>query len=226
VCKSFVVRRIDMSQKISLKDAELKAFTSAFQHGLWDIFIGCFLLQFVIAPSLGRSLGAFWSSFVFLPFFAVVFLVLWMVRKNVIVPRVGIVEFGAWRKKRVIRFNIVMVLALTVVFALSILSLVQFDSIPGWIHIARFSLVFLIGFCVAAYFLDFTRLYIYGVLIALSPIIGEVLYVYLKVPHHGIPITFGISAGLIILTGLLLFVRFLQDHPIPVDETATGERIE
>lgn len=215
-----------MSQKISLKDAERKAFKSAFQHGLWDIFIGCFLLMFVIAPSLSRSLGDFWSSVVFLPFFVVVFVVLWLVRKHVIVPRVGIVEFGAWRKKRVIRFNIVMFLALTVAFVLSFLSLVQFDLIPGWIHIARFSLVFLIVFFVVAYFLDFTRLYIYGVLIALSPLIGEVFYVYLKVPHHGIPISFGISASLIILTGLVLFVRFLQDHPMPTDQPVTEEMIE
>lgn len=215
-----------MSQKISLKDAELKAFTSAFQHGLWDIFIGCFLLMFVIAPSLSRSLGDFWSSVVFIPFFVVVFIVLWLVRKHVIVPRVGFVEFGAWRKKRVIRYNILMVFALMVAFVLSILSLVQFDSIPGWIHTARFSLVFLIVFFVAAYFLDFTRLYIYGVLIALSPLIGEVLYVYLKVPHHGIPITFGISASLITLTGLVVFVRFLQDHPMPTDQPVTEETIE
>jgi hypothetical protein len=119
-----------------------------------------------------------------------------------------------------------MVLALTVSLVLGILSLVQFDSIPGWIHTARFSLIFLIGFCAAAYFLDFTRLYIYGVLIALSPLVGEVLYVYLKASHHGFPITFGISAGLIILTGLVLLVRFLQDHPMPMDQTATGETIE
>jgi hypothetical protein len=215
-----------MSQKISLKEAERKAFTSTFQDGLWDIFIGCFLLQFSIGPFLGPTLGDFWSSVVFLPFFALVFLVIWFVKKYVIAPRVGIVKFGQWRVTRMIRFNVGMVLALTVSLLLGILSLVQFGSIPGWIHTARFSLIFLITFCAAAYFLDFTRLYIYGVLIALSPLIGEVLYVYLKVSHHGFPITFGITAGLIILTGLVLFVRFLQDYPLPTDQPATEELIE
>jgi hypothetical protein len=103
---------------------------------------------------------------------------------------------------------------------------VQFDSIPGWIHTARFSLIFLITFCAAAYFIDFTRLYIYGVMIALSPLIGEVLYVHLHASHHGFPITFGTTSGLIILTGLVLFVRFLQDHPLPTDQSATEEPIE
>ena len=191
-----------MSQNISLKDAERKVFTSRFQNGLWDIFIGCFLLQFSIAPLHSRTLGDFWSSVVFLPFYALVYLVLWLVRKYVIEPRVGIVKFGPKSVARMFKFNLVMVLALTFAFVLGILSFVQFDSIPGWIHTARFSLIFLIGFCIAAYTLDFSRLYIYGVLIALLPLIGEVLYVYLKAPHHGFPITFGITAGAIILTGL------------------------
>lgn len=215
-----------MSQKISLKEAERKVFTSTFQDGLWDIFIGCFLLQFAIGPCLSRKLGDFWSAVVFLPFFALVLLLLWLVKKHVVVPRVGIVKFGQWRVTRMIRFNIVMILALTVALVLGILSFVQFDSIPGWVHTARFSLIFLIGFCAAAYFLDFTRLYIYGALIALSPLIGEVLYVHLKIPHHGFPVTFGITAGLIFLTGLVLFVRFLQDHPVPTDQSAMEELIE
>ena len=215
-----------MSQKISLKEAERKAFTSTFQDGLWDIFIGCFLLQFSIGPFLSPTLGDFWSSVVFLPFFALAFLVIWFVKKHVITPRVGIVKFGQWRVTRMMRFNAGMVLALTVSLLLGILSLVQFGSIPGWIHTARFSLIFLITFCAAAYFLDFTRLYIYGVIIALSPLIGEVLYVYLKASHHGFPITFGIAAGLVILTGLVSFVRFLQDHPLPTDQPTTEEPIE
>ncbi len=160
------------------------------------------------------------------PFLAVIFLVLWLVKKRVILPRVGIVEFGAWRKKRTIRFNVVMFLVLTVAFVLRFLSKVKIESIPGWMHVAQFSLIFLAGFCIAAYFLNFTRLYVYGVLVALSPLIGELLNVYFKARHYGYPMTFGILAGLIIFTGLVLLVRFLQVHPMPIDQSSAGETSE
>jgi hypothetical protein len=206
VNQEYSVEENIMSQKISINDAEIKAFTSTFQHGLYDVFIGCFLLQFAIAPLLSRSLGDFRSSVVFLPFYAVVYLILRFIRKHVIVPRVGVVEFGSWRKAKLIRFNVILFVVLAFALVLGGLSMVQFGSIPGWIHAARFSLIILTGFCLAGYFLNFPRLYIYGVLVALSPLIGEVLYKSLNASHQGFPITFGVSAGLIILTGLLMFV--------------------
>jgi len=207
-----------MSQRISLKEAERKVFKSTFQDGLWDIFIGCIILEFAIAPFLSRSLGDFWSSAVFLPFWAVIFLAIWLVRKYVVTPRVGMVEFGSWRKTRLIKFNVVMLVVCLIALILGILSVLSFAAVPGWIHIARFSLIILVVFSVAAYFLNFTRLHLYGVLIALSPLVGEWLYVYIKVPHHGFPITFGITAGITILVGLVKFIHLLRDYPIPTEE--------
>jgi hypothetical protein len=212
-----------MSQNISLKEAERKAFNSAFQDGLWDIFIGCVLLEFVIGPFLGSRLGAFWSAVVFLPFFAFVFLVLWLVRRYVVTPRIGVVRFGPWRKSKIIKFNIVAFIGAAVAVLLAVLSAVNFEAVPGWIHIARFSFIILIMFMIAAYFLDFKRLYLYGVLIALSPIVGEWLYVNGKALHHGLPIAFGITAGVIILIGLVLFVRLLRITPSPMDRSASVE---
>jgi hypothetical protein len=98
----------------------------------------------------------------------------------------------------------------------------SFGDVPSWIHVARFSFVVLLGFSVAAYFLNFTRLYLYGVLIALSPLVGEWLWVYMEVPHHGFPVTFGITAGIIILTGLVKFTRLLRHYPIPINDPPSG----
>ena len=112
-----------------------------------------------------------------------------------------------------------MLVVLVVALILGILSALNFAAVPGWIHIARFSLIILVAFSIAAYFINFTRLYIYGVLFALSPLVGEWFYVYMKVPHHGFPVTFGASAGITILVGLVKFIHLLRDYPLPVEES-------
>jgi hypothetical protein len=206
-----------VSQEISLREAERKAFASTFQHGLWDIFIGCFLLQFVIGPFLSRSLGDFWSSAVFVPFLALTFVALWLVKRYVVAPRVGSVRFGAWRKARLRKFNIVALAVCLAALALGLLSAVDFAVVPGWMIAARFGLVFLLLFSIAAYSLDFTRLYAYGLLTAVSPLVGEWLWVSVGVPHHGYPVAFGISAAIAMCVGVVKFVRLLRTYPVPAE---------
>jgi len=203
-----------MSQHISLKEAEQKVFVSAFADGLWDIMIGCFFLIFAIGPFLSRSLGDFWSSAVFVPFWALAYLVAWVIRKHVVRPRIGVVRFGPWRKVRLIRFLVAMLVVFTMTFALGIFSALRFGTVPGWVHVAGFSLIVLSTFSLTAAFLRFTWLYIYGALIALSPLVGEWLYRHLGVPHHGYPVAYGVSAGLPLLVGLLKLIHLLRAYPI------------
>lgn len=125
-----------------------------------------------------------------------------------------------------IKFNVIIFFILGISLILGILSFIKFDAVPGWIHAARLSLIILIGFSVAAYFLDVTRLYLYGALVAIAPMIGELLYVYLKVPHHGFPITFGFASCLIMITGLVLFIRLLREHPQPSLQAESEEMVE
>jgi len=109
-----------------------------------------------------------------------------------------------------------------VALVLGILSAANF-SVPGWIHVARFSLIVLVGSTLAAYMLGFTWLYIYGVLIALSPLLGEWLYVRLGVPHHGYPVTFGITTAVTLLVGLVKLYRLVRDYPLRTEEALHEE---
>ncbi|MFN2275297.1 MAG: hypothetical protein ACK2TX_10675 [Anaerolineales bacterium] len=216
-----------MPGEISLRETERRMFAIKFQDGLIDIAIGCFLLVFVIGPYLSPALGDFWATVVvFLPLWMIILPALWLVRRYVVTPRIGFVKFGAWRVSRVKRFNVVVLIVLVLSSILGLLSAVEFDAVPGWVHSARFSLVFLLIFSITAYFLDLTRLYVYGILIALGYLTGELLYQYLKVPHHGIPVTFGFGGLAITLTGVILFVRFLRDHPQQPGQAEAPERIE
>ena len=207
-----------MSHQISLKDAERKVFQSTFADGLWDVLLGCwFPLQLAIAPLLSVSMGDFWSSAVFLPFWGAVYLVIWGVRKKVVAPRVGVVEFGPVRKNRLKKFSLALLIVNVIAFILGIIAALRFRSLPVGGPPIALGLVLLIGFSSAAYFLDFPRLYVYGLLGALAPLIGEWLYQNMGASHHGYPIVFGTLAGVMILTGLVTFVRFLQNNPLPAE---------
>jgi hypothetical protein len=202
-----------MEQKIDLKQLERKAWTSFYDDGLGDIFVGCVILIFALAPMLSRvGLGDFWSSAVFLPFLALVLMVIVLLRKRVVIPRIGLVSFGRARKKRLLKFNVLMFVVLSAGFVLGLVSL-RGGVAQAWVHNLRFIAIVLMCFGLAAYFLGFVRLYIYGILIALAIPVGEWLWTNMGVPHHGFPITFGVSAGVIIVTGIILFLRMLGKSP-------------
>lgn len=203
-----------MSEKISLREVESQVFRSVFKDGLLELSIGSFVLMFAVGPYLTPYLGDFWGSAIFVPFWLVVFTLLWLIRRYVVKPRTGAFEFGQWRKKRMIRVSATMVAIFVISLLLGVLSLVKFDAVPGWVHTARFSLVIFLTFSLVGYFLGLRRLYLYGVLIAAAPLVGELLWVYWDVPHHGFPVTFGLVTVLITGAGLLQLVRLIRDYPV------------
>jgi hypothetical protein len=89
----------------------------------------------------------------------------------------------------------------------------------GWIHLLLLGLTVLLLSTIAAYFLNLPRYFIYGLLFLFSLLIGEWSYVQFRVAHHGFPITFGVTSGIIFLTGLIHFFRFLRSCPLPEDQT-------
>jgi len=203
-----------MSEKISLKEVEQQVFVSSYQDGLMDILIGSVVLMFAVGPYITPYLGDFWGSVVFLPFWVIVFAIVWLVRKNVVKPRVGSFKVGSWRQKRMLRFSLTMVVVFILSALLGVLSAVKYEAVPGWMHTARFSLIILLSFCAIAYFIKLHRLYLYGILIAAAPMVGELLWRYLDVPHHGYPVTFGLTTLIIVGTGLTLLARLISEHPI------------
>jgi hypothetical protein len=210
-----------MKDPINLKSAERKAFQTTFEDGLWDVFIGCFALEFAIAPLLSGSLGDFWSSAIFLPFFGLAYLAIWLARKHVVAPRIGKARFGKVRVNRLRRFTIILVGVNVVLFVLGLLAAFAFggassgdSTLLGNLLAVLLGLILLAGFSVAAHLLDFPRLYLYGALLFVATPVGEWLYRYHGAAHHGYPIVFGITAAIMIVTGLVLFVRLIRNNPI------------
>jgi hypothetical protein len=139
------------------------------------------------------------------------------------------------------RFYIVMLVLNVTAFVLGVSALIyyslvsKFSDVPfirvflsheapsGYLIWALFGPLCLVFFSIAGYFLSFPRLYAYGLLTGLSPFVGEWLWLQGRAPHHGIPVTFGITAGIMILTGLVVFVRLLRNNPLSKEKDAAGE---
>lgn len=212
-----------MEPQISLKEAERRVFKTKTNDGLWDVFLGCYFLMFVLGPYMSTRLGDFWSSAIFLPFWGLVYLAILMIRRKVIKPRSGEVRYGAVRKAKLVRFTIVMLAVNILALILGIFAFVYFGRVPGQMMGIGLGLILLFGFSLAAYLLDYPRLYMYGLLVGLAPMVGEWLFVHQLASHHGFPVTFGLASGVMILTGLVVFARFLYLNPVPNTEKIASE---
>lgn len=203
-----------MVTNINLKELERRAFRSTFQDGLWDIFIGFLFTQFAIAPILSaRGLGDFWSSAILFPIYMIVLVVVMLLKKYVVTPRLGIVQFSKNRKSKLR----IVILMMNIILVIGIIAAVFFVDLSclniQWLFPATFSLILLIGFSAAAYFLDLIRFYIYGAMNSLAVVVGELLYQFAGAVHHGFPIAFGITSSIMIIVGTVLFVEFVKKYP-------------
>jgi hypothetical protein len=204
-----------------LKELERRTFRTVTDDGLWDVLIAGVFSMLAIAPLLSGSLGDLWSSAIFAPIWLVTYLIIHAVRKRVVIPRVGTVRFGEDRKRRLRRFSVVM-LAVNVVAAL--LGLAAAIGVQrGWVNIGgdgigyplTLGIVILIGFSVGAYAASIPRYYLYGLMLAGAPLVGEWLWRHDLATHHGYPIVFGAAAVIILITGITRFLTHLRDHPLP-----------
>jgi len=195
---------------------ERSIFRRTFSRGLIDIAIACVVVLFAAGPyTTSAGLGDFWGSAVFIPFWALAALVLRFIYRHVVVPRLGHVDFAQLRKKRLLAWNIVAFVIYAIALGVAAISGSQFRLLPPIFHMVAFSIFALAGFVVAGHYLELRRFYVYAVAIASAPLVGELLWKYASVPHHGYPVTFGFAAALCLLVGIGLLVRFTSRHPLP-----------
>jgi len=203
-----------MSQRISLKETERQVFRSTFQDGLLEVMIGTILSMLAITPLLSDRLGDFWSSMLFAPVWLIVYGIIWALRRYVITPRMGTVRFGLTRKRRLIRFNLLMVIVNIVALILGLLA-ASHPAFRGLVPPVTLALILLVAGSLAAYYLDYPPLLLYAVLTGLAPLVGEYLWRNHGFSHHGFPVTFGLASATMIIIGLYKFVTLLRRYPLP-----------
>lgn len=220
-----------MSQPINLKEIEGRAWRSFFQDGLWDIYLGLLLLGMAVTAwleSLGMPESRAMVILVGLQVLSVA--ILWAGKRFITVPRIGRVRFGPRRKVRLAWITIILVASALVGAAVMLVALLVLGSPPAWFNEklffpAAWVVNALVVFSLGAYFLDFNRLYLIGVLYAIAIPIDVMLnkMVDAEVSY----IAFGIPALVILVMGVIVLARFLRDYAVlaggpPVKGTIDG----
>jgi len=184
---------------IDLKKIERKAWTSYFHDGLWDIFMGLLMLGMGIYILVDETV---W----YIVILSLAVLVLIVGRRLVTIPRVGRVKFGPARKVKQRKVMAVGAISLLVGLALSFIPLSVVDPPQTVVAaIAWFWIMLIFG--LVAYFMDFRRLYAYGLLFAIA--MALVIALDDLIPT----IVFLVSGGIALLIGLVMFIRFIRKYP-------------
>jgi hypothetical protein len=201
-----------MKQESELRTIQRKVYMSFFEDGVWDIFLGLFVL--------GWGLSILTKG-TYLPgaLFVALYLTVWGIKKWLTYPRIGYVRFSSTNRRKITtRF----VILLTVVLLLGLLAGVLWGigTRPQWLT-DYFPLIFngmlAALVCLAAYWARVNRFFLHAALIFL----GAVLHVWL-----GIQWEFGFigAGGIIILVGLGILIRFIHKYPRVAQESQDGNQ--
>jgi hypothetical protein len=216
-----------MSETLSLKQLEQKAYRSFFKDGLWDISLGALLLALGVGTAIARR-GIAWGYVIpdlhaiTLSLYVVATAVLVVGKRYITVPRLGAVRFGSARKARLSASSLILVGSALLGLVLFLL-LSDRLVLVGWlsgrvIGLIVFGLNALIVFSLLAYFLDFGRLYGYAVLWALAFPASEAVATHTALsPAGAFLLTIGAFSAVMLGIGIVLLVRFLRDYPIPAE---------
>lgn len=211
-----------MSQNISLKELERKAWTSSFQDGLWDIYLGLLLLSMAVWALLSdvgfsESLG----MAIFIGLEVLAMLVLWAGKKIITIPRMGRVRFGPKRKAKLNWVRVILFISVLVGAGVFVAGLATSANRPEWLNAtlifpAAWMVNAIVVFSLGAYFLDFNRLYLIGVMYALPVPLDIMFREFTDIDLSFI--AFGVPAVVILLIGTVVFIRFLRDYPLLTEE--------
>ena len=211
-----------MSQNISLKELERKAWTSYFQDGLWDIYLGLLLLAMAVWALLSDvGFSESWGMAIFIGLEVLAMLVLWIGKKLITVPRMGRVKFGPKRKAKLSWVRVILFISVLVGAGVFIAALAMRTSRPEWLNgtfvfPAAWMVNAMVVFSLGAYFLDFSRLYLIGVMYALPVPLDIVFRQFSDIDLSFI--AFGVPAMVILIVGLVVFARFLREYPLLLEE--------
>jgi hypothetical protein len=216
-----------MNRTIDLDNAEKQVVSlAAFEDGIWEIYLGLFFVLMSFYSLTREMLGPILNAVFILGTLLLLAGLAWFAKKQISQPRIGVVKFGIKAKKKIKAANIILLVLVLATFVLLILSANSLIDEPTWRYLPQwlsdfdidmiFALVTVSIFYLIGYHTGTARFYLHGVLLGVGNFATTVLFAYSDV-KFGWPIAL---AGLIVAgIGTSILVKFLQTHPLPVEET-------
>jgi hypothetical protein len=210
-----------MIEKISLKEAERKVFSLTYQDGLWDMMMGLTILSVTISGVLRYNpLPVPWNYFPVAVVLLLVFPGFNFAKRKITVPRIGLVEFGEQRKKRLrLVRGVMMGLAFftMVLFFMTAFSpfKISLGNMPSWTVDAFVGLLVGLLFSYIANVIGQSRVYLYGWLLAVALPLDVILDPSDKL--NG-PYAQMFVGALMLVFGIVLLSRFLRQYPLDLME--------
>jgi hypothetical protein len=216
----------DLPELSDLRAVEKKAFKATFEDGVWDLYLGVMLLPLLIFPFVHYVLNAdmVWALLAMMLIYTLGFAGFRWLKKHVTQPRLGMIQPGPSRRKKLHTLRMVGVVAVVAVIALVLLTAlanpltqitvfgISLETVILGIPLIfwKFTFLAIIGSGLAAWLLDFPRLLLYGVLLGIAIPVDSVYF-----SESGwMPFT-ALTALLAISIGLVYLVRFLRRYPLP-----------
>jgi hypothetical protein len=205
---------------IDIKELEKNVYKRIFEDGFWDIFIGMLIL----------GIGFSWTRLfyeVFGEFGLLIFLLIWNIvsffifylgKKYITTRRMGFVKFGTKRQTRqnklkiFLAFNVIIGL---IVFLLTITDLMTPIFTLGLITPLIIGILFFtVPLTIIAYFLEFSRLFLYSIIFGFTFFLSELLFPITGAPFDTV-IAFVIPGFIVVLIGLIFLIKFIRKYPKP-----------
>ena len=206
-----------MSDYIDLKKLERKAFTSIFQDGFFDIYLGILFLGIGLLISLPESIPRILTYGLFALIIGFGLLLFFVGKKLITVPRTGIIKIGKKRKAKKKKFVLILILMMIITGIFYVLT--SFDLIPfeAYVSAIVFGFFFAIPISLLANLLRIDRFYIHATLGGLSFFISELSYSLLGNFFYSF-LAYLISGSVICATGIVFLYKFVQKYPVQTEE--------
>jgi len=190
-----------MGSDVDLKKIQRNVYMYFFQDGLWDIFLGLYLLGWglaILTENPSTPLAVFLCGY----------LAVWVIKKRLTYPRIGYTRLGSTSRRRV-KTGFFVLVAAVLLLRILVAALWEMDTLPQWL--ADYFPLLLGGIlagavCLVSYWSRVNRFYIHAALIFLAGVLHQWL---------GIEWGFGFigSGTIIVLVGLRLLIVSLRMYP-------------